>query len=331
MTTYVEKGDIYFFYRPRIDAQEIQGIDDVQRLHLVLVADYEDTARLFVVGKKQLPEIMQGQSSSTAREWMMNYKTGSPKDIGNALVPLEYQTKTRGEREQGEAIPVGEGRYAIFERNDSTRLAYLLSNPSPPGKAQAELGILAEASYIISVRNPAVDVPGFPDSEPNYPKTLQDKFADKRWIDIDDSRLLDYESAQLLLIGAHKDLKKEEIDIAGKADLFRTLGLKRREWPTDALEKGEFTEPQMRVEGTEPEGDLSKGGIRGGKAAADATSSAGIAKALKGVDLPTDKPGLIKQAKNNHAANGVIDVLKQFPSRQYQTMSDVQKAVGKVN
>ncbi len=35
--------------------------------------------------------------------------------------------------EKGEAIPVGEGRYAIFERHDSTRLAYRLSSPGKPG------------------------------------------------------------------------------------------------------------------------------------------------------------------------------------------------------
>lgn len=330
MTNYVEKGDIYFFYRPKVDADKIRSIDDVQRLHLVLVADNEDTARLFVVGRKQLPEIVKGKSKSTEREWMMNYLTGKPQAIGEALAPLEYQTKTRGEREQGEAIPVGEGRYVIFERNNSTRLAYHLSNPSKPGKAQDELGILREASYIISVRNPAIDVPGFPDSKPDYPKALQDKFADKRWIDIDDTRLLDYESAQLLLIGAHSDLSEEEIDITGKADLFKTLGLKKREWPTEALEKGKLTEPTMQPESTAPKGDRSKGGRRGGKAATSAASSAGIAHALKGVDLPTDKSGLIKQARNNKAGDEIIQVLEEFPSRQYKTMADVQKAVGEV-
>jgi hypothetical protein len=42
----------------------------------------------------------------------------------------------------------------IGERGNSTRLAYRLSIPETPGKAQTELGILAEASYVISVRTP---------------------------------------------------------------------------------------------------------------------------------------------------------------------------------
>ncbi|XKH59213.1 DUF2795 domain-containing protein [Halomonas sediminis] len=330
MTDYVEKGDIYFFYRPKVNTQTVRSLDDVQRLHVVLVPDDADTARLFIVGKKRLPEITHGKPKSTAREWMMNDMTGKPKEIGEALAPLEYPTKTRGEQEQGEAIPVGEGRYAIFVRDNSSRLAYRLSNPDKPGKAQAELGILAEASYIISVRNPSLDVPGFPDSKPNYPKHLQEKFADKRWLDIDDGKLLDYENAQLLLIGAHDDLSEEQVSISGKAALFKTLELKEREWPTEALEGGTLTEPQMQPEAKAPEGDRSKGGERGGKAAIGTASAAGIAKALKGADFPCAKADLIKQAKANHAENEIIDVLNDFPSRQYETMADVQKAVGEI-
>lgn len=330
MKAHVEKGDIYFFYRPRVNVEKIQSLDDIQRLHVVLAPDDETTARLFLVGKKRMPEIAKGKSKSTQREWMMNDMTGKLKDIGAALVPLEYETKTRGEQEQGEAIPVGEGRYAIFERDNSTRLAYRLSSPETPGKAQKELGILAEASFVISVRNPAIDVPGFPDSKPDYPKRLQDKFADKRWIDIDDGKLLDYESAQFLLIGAHDDLSEEGVKISGRANLFKTLGLKKREWPTEALEGGKLTEPQMQPEASEPEGDRSKGGERGGKAASNTASAAGIAKALKGTDFPCARSGLIKQAKANDAAREVIEVLNELSDKQYETMADVQKAVGEV-
>lgn len=330
MKDYVEKGDIYFFYRPKVNTQQVKSLDDVQRLYLVLVPDNEDTARLFLVGKKRMPEISHGKASSTAREWMMNDLTSKPTKIGEALAPLEYDTKTRGEQEQGEAIPVGEGRYAIFERNNNSRLAYRLSNPEKPGKAQAELGILAEASYIISVRNPSLDVPGFPDAKPNYPKRLMDKFADKRWLEIDDSKLLDYENAQLLLIGAHDNLAEEKISLTGEPALFKTLGLKKREWPNEALEDGELTEPHMQPETKEPEGDRSKGGERGGKAATDSASAAGIAQALKGVDFPCSKADLIKQAKNNHAADEVINVLNDFPSRAYETMADIQKALGEI-
>ncbi|WP_228716819.1 DUF2795 domain-containing protein [Billgrantia pellis] len=330
MADYVEKGDIYFFYRPKVNVQKVASLDDIQRLYVVLVPDEGNDARLFLVGKKRMPEIVKGKPTSTAREWMMIDMTGKPKEIGESLAPLEYETKTRGEQEQGEAIPVGEGRYAIFERDDGSRLAYRLTSPAKPGQAQRELKILAEASYVISVRHPSLDVPGFPHAKPDYPKHLQDKFADKRWIDIDDSRLLDYENAQLLLIGAHDDLGEEEISISGKASLFKTLGLKRREWPTEALEGGRLAEPQMKPDTHEPRGDRSKGGERGGKAASDTASAAGIAQALKGVNFPCGKADLIKQATSNHAADEVIEALNEFPDRRYETMADIQKAVGEV-
>ena len=72
MKDYVEKGDIYFFYRPKVNTPRVENIEDVQRLYLVLAPDDKDTARLFLVGKKRMPEISHGKPSSTAREWMMN-------------------------------------------------------------------------------------------------------------------------------------------------------------------------------------------------------------------------------------------------------------------
>ncbi|MFO8044564.1 MAG: DUF2795 domain-containing protein [Halomonas sp.] len=330
MTDFVEKGDIFFFYRPKVDAKKVKNLDDVQRLYMILVPDDADMARMFLVGKKRMPAIVEGEQTSTAREWMINDLTGKPKTVGEALVPLEYETKTRGEREQGEAIPVAEGRYAIFERDYSSRLAYRLTSPEKPHRAQSELGIMAEASYVISVRNPAIDVPGFPDAKPDYPQYLQEKFTEKRWIDIDDSRLLDHENAQLLLIGAHDDLSDEGISITGKPDLFKTLGLNKQEWPTDALKAGKLVASQMQPESREPEGDPSKGGARGGQAARQTDSAAGIAEALKGVDLPCRKADLLKQAKANHASEEIIEVINELPSRQYKTMTDIQKAFGKV-
>lgn len=330
MANDVEKGDIYFFYRPTVNAETVKKLDDVQRLYVVLLPDDHDSARLFLVGKKRLPEIVKGKPKSTDREWMMNDMTGNPKAIGEALAPLEYTTRTRGDQEQGEAIPVGEGRYVIFERDNSSRLAYRLTGPTKPGRAQQELAILAEGSYVISVRNPSLDVPGFPDAKPDYPKRLEEKFADKRWIDIDDSQLLDYEKAQLLLIGAHDDLSEEGVTISGKANLFKTLGLNRREWPTEALEGGQLTEPQMQPDAKAPESDRSKGGELGGRKARYTASAAGIAKALKGVELPCGRNDLIEQARRNNAADEIIEALQDIPEHRFETMADIQKAVGEV-
>ncbi|KAA0013898.1 DUF2795 domain-containing protein [Billgrantia pellis] len=86
----------------------------------------------------------------------------------------------------------------------------------------------------------------------------------------------------------------------------------------------------MKPDTHEPRGDRSKGGERGGKAASDTASAAGIAQALKGVNFPCGKADLIKQATSNHAADEVIEALNEFPDRRYETMADIQKAVGEV-
>lgn len=329
-TNTVERGDIYFFYRPKIDIEQPKGFDDVQRLYMALLPDEGSQCRLFFVGKKRMPAIVPGESDSSEREWIMIDLVAAPEEVGEALQPISYQTKTRGEREQGEAIPVGEGRYGIFERDGATQLAYRLANPEKPGKAQKELGIQREASYVISVRNPKLDVPGFPDEKPDYPQSLMKKFADERWLDVSDPKLLDYERAQCVLIGAHERLEDTDMEITGNPDLFRRLKLEKSAWPTEALTEGRMTGPSYGAETRTPRRDPSKGGERGGSAALDAPSAAGIARALKGVDFPRDRSELVDYAEAHDAGDRIIGVLKELPANKFNTMTDVQRALAEV-
>jgi hypothetical protein len=326
MSKSIESGDIYFFYRPKVDFDKIRGMGDVQRFHLVMVPDKATKARLFVVGKKRLPEVAEGRAQSTEREWMMNSMTAKPGDVGKALGPVTYDTSTEGEQVQGEAIPAGEGRYAIFERKGDTRLAYRLFRPRKPGNAQKALGILPEATFIVTVKNPTLGGPGFPQEKPEYPKKLREMFGDKRWIDLNDTRLLEYENAQLLLIGAHASLEQTDIEISGQPDVFATLGIEPREWATETVEEGRFTEPKMEAPAIEPRGDPTKGG----KKAAKSDSAAGIAAALKGMEFPANRSDLVRHAKEQRAGEDIVSALNGLPSHKFKTMADVQKALSKV-
>lgn len=329
MSNIIEKGDIYFFYRNKIEITRAENLDDVQRLYLVTVSDEsDDKGRMFVVGKKRMPK-MNGQESG-AQEWMMNVMTGKPKMIGEELAPKEYETETRGDRRITAAFPVGEGRYALVEHEDHTALAYRLVHPQKPGKAQKEMHLRPEAVYLISVRNPELHVQGFPDEKPGYPESLKKLFADKRWIDISKPALLDYENAQFVLIGAHESLGDIDLKIPGEPDLFKTLGLEKNKWPTEALFEGNFSETQEALAAREPAADPTKGGHKGGKAAVDAPSSAGIARALKGITLPRKKRGLIDYAMNQGAGEEIMETLKALPDRKFETMADVEKALGEV-
>jgi len=109
--------------------------------------------RLFIIGKKSLPEVRHTEARRSERYWA---KVGGifhdTKDLTNELLSSEY-------REGDSARPVGEGKYAMVSHKNHAELAYVLEMPKEPGKAQEELGIEKEASYIVSVINPKVPVP----------------------------------------------------------------------------------------------------------------------------------------------------------------------------
>ena len=56
MTAELERGDIYVFYRPRGNVDEVRSLDDVQRLLLVLHAEGTHRLRDIIVGTKHLPD-----------------------------------------------------------------------------------------------------------------------------------------------------------------------------------------------------------------------------------------------------------------------------------
>jgi hypothetical protein len=156
----IEQDDIFFFYRPKIDTEEVEDIKDVQRFYMVTGTEEsvkgkkikEDTYRLFLVGQKQLPEIVDGKSTSKERNWALNILTTSnAEDIHKELLPAEYTTETKGKRRLAAATPAGEGKYSIVKHDGHTELAYLLELPQELDPTQKEFEIRKEASYIISV------------------------------------------------------------------------------------------------------------------------------------------------------------------------------------
>lgn len=326
----IESGEIHFFYRPKINTENPSDVDDLQRMYLALVPDDRKRARLFIVGRIQMPEIRPGESDPSQRHWLLLSEVGTPAELGKALRPVHYETKTRGERQTPQAVPVGSGRYVIASVNDSTQIAYSLRSPKNVGEAQKALNIRDEARYVIAVRNPSVKVQGFPEAQPDYPKDLLETFADERWIDVSNPRLLDYENAQFVLIGAEEQAGPLKVGSYDKADPFETFGIDPQEWPDDPLKEGTFAEALGEAEPVQSEGDRSKGGRRGGPAAARTDSAAGVASALKGMNFPSDRSGLVRQADDNDAPDEVIDLIENLPDRRFDTMADVTKAVQEV-
>lgn len=366
----IEQGDIFFFFRPKIEVTErVKGIEDVQKFYMVTCPEEgkgkktKAIYRLFLLGAKRLPEIVEGKSKSTERNWALNILTTSDADDikQEILVPAKYSTETRGERRMPAASPAGEGKYSIVQHDNHTELAYILELPEVPGPTQREFEIKKEASYIVSVKNPDISVPGFAAfssaRKPSYSKNIVEKFGNRRWVNVDDPQLLNYENTQLLLIGARKKDVEEELGIdineeketLNSADLYTELKVKKDQIPVKSLLKGRFANKEELDASVANVKKLSKdevpgrkGGRIGGKVSSTkSTSAAAIAKLLNGIDLPKSRDGLVeyaekvkskaRQQEQIEVPQDIIDTIKELPSnRSYYTMADITKALGEI-
>jgi hypothetical protein len=371
----IENGDIFFFYRPKIETEEVKDIEDVQRFYMIMSQDIsriskdnknknkDKNYRLFLLGRKKMPEIVKGKSTSEERNWALNILCSSnPEEIHNELLSAEYSTKTKGKRRIAAAQPAGEGKYSIIKHDGHTELAYILEIPEVPGPTQTEFEIKKEASYIVSVKNPEIVIPGYEvfskkdgGRKPNYPKHIRDKFGEnKRWINVDDSEILNYQNTQLLLIGARKRNVEEELGIdideekenRNSADIFKELKIKKEEIPLQPFLKGKFPKEEdipMSSGIKEIPSDKApgvKGGQKGGKVAATkSTSAAAIAKMLSGITLPMTKKEIVKfvhdkikskKSKVEDTSSEILNILNELPEKTYHKITDIEKEVGKL-
>src|SRR4051812_34167644 len=53
----LERGDVFFFYRPNVEETSPEGLLDVRRFHLVLRPEGGEALRLITIGRKMLPEV----------------------------------------------------------------------------------------------------------------------------------------------------------------------------------------------------------------------------------------------------------------------------------
>ena len=248
MVDLLERGDIFFIYRPRVQEESAESLEDVQRSYMVLSPKGKQRHRLIVLGQKRLPEIHDGGD----RVWgYVDMVERDPRNVEEELGRQTYETKTRGERTRPEARPAGEGVYAIVRHDDHTHLAYELELPRKPGEVQEELEIEPEASYIISIKNPeAPSPPGVGlrgERKVDFPRRLQEQFRGRRFADVDPPEMLDYVGAEVLLIGADEDVSEElgiqlnpERESLNTAEIFTKLKMEKREHPIEPLTKGEW-------------------------------------------------------------------------------------------
>ncbi|WP_026621194.1 hypothetical protein M728_004922 (plasmid) [Ensifer sp. WSM1721] len=245
-TVVLEEGDIFFLYRPRVEEEHPSNIGDVQRFEMVLRPHGGERVRLLIIGRKRLPEVERHE-----RHWgFVEAITGSAKDLEKELRERRYGTGTRGKRSQPAARPAGEGVYAITLEDGQMHLSYALELPENPGEVQKAFKIAPEASYALSIKNPEKGKPANAglreDDEADYPEKLQEEFRGRRFAR-EDVRLLDFEGAEFILIGARSNPEAEYgLDLGAEhedyehAETIRRLRMVKSRHPIKPLFKGRW-------------------------------------------------------------------------------------------
>lgn len=243
MADVLERGELFFFYRPRIGVRIARGPEDVGRFYMIVRPRDRRIYRRVIVGRNRLPEI-----EEHGRHWaLVDLVDYDPEPIVKALTPHFYETATSDEREIHGARAAGEAVYAIVDHEGHRHLAYRLELPRPLGEVQFDLGIAQEASYIVTVRNPfAPAALGGRLEGPRYPNRLQAKFRRQRIAPLEPA-FLDYPGTELVLIAATIDVRRElgvvlvkQHESATEAAIFQDLALDARENPIEPLVRGEW-------------------------------------------------------------------------------------------
>ncbi|XP_075492930.1 uncharacterized protein LOC142530903 [Primulina tabacum] len=235
-----ERGEIFFFCRPKVEKEEAHGPEEVQRLYLVLrpesgerpveckqEGDKKDSPsgghgsqevniekqlllRLIAMGRKTLPDT----SKKSRPYWgFVEMVTTKIEDLKNALQGGEYDTATRGHRHKPDArAAAGAGVYRILRHKTHTHLVYKLEQPDEEKEA---FNIASEASFLLQIKNPDQQgsSSGFRGLQSKkkaaFPAHIQGLFGHRRFHSADPPDFLNYEGCEILLISASDDLDEE--------------------------------------------------------------------------------------------------------------------------
>ena len=210
----LEHGEITFLYRPRDEEHDPEGLEDVQRILLLLSPADAMYQRLIVVGRKRLP-----RSKRRDRFWGYVDLVLTDDDMLAALGAHVYGTKTRGLRHLPAARSFASGMYDIATHGPHSHLRWTVENIDRDDPVVADLSIERNADYIVTVANPDPAMWGLaeaPDLQselfdelelhvtiPNpFPPALQARFRDRKYAQLDSVEWLDHPGAELVFVGA---------------------------------------------------------------------------------------------------------------------------------
>lgn len=210
----IEQGSITFLYRPRVEEQHPAGLEDVQRLFMLLTPDDATYERLIAVGRKRMP-----RSARRDRFWGFVDLVLTPYDMHVALDAQVYGTKTRGLRHLPAARPFASGTYEIHEHGPHSHFRWQVTFVFSSDPVALDITLESEADYIVTIANPdptAWDLVEPPDLQSDlfddlelhvtiptpFPPHLQERFGDHRFAQLDTTEWLDHPGAEIVFVGA---------------------------------------------------------------------------------------------------------------------------------
>ncbi len=238
----LERGDIFFFYRPDTEQSPPGGLLDVNRFQVVLRPEGQEVLRSITIGKKKLPG-----DDGDGRHWgFVDGVFREPEALRQALAGAGDESQSG--RDRAAAVPAGEGVYALARHGRNTVLAYALELPEEPGEVQRAFNIARQGRFTLVVKNPQTNAPegvGLDeDRRANFPEELMAKFGDRKWIGAEPPELLDYEGAELVLIAGQDGGEDLGIDLEPQpedeenAEIFHDLHLEMSERTVKPLFEG---------------------------------------------------------------------------------------------
>jgi hypothetical protein len=209
----LEQGSATFFYRPRVEENDPQELDDVQRLIVVLAPQGSPFERAISIGRKRLP-----RSTRRDRFWGFVDLVLTSYDMNAALGAHVYGTKTRGLRHLPAAQQFASGTYELTWHGEHAHLRWHVEDASGDSVA-AQIDLERNADYILTVMNPDPTVWGlletpdlqrelFDDLELHvtlptpFPPAMQQRFANRKYAQVDSPEWLDHPGAELVFVGA---------------------------------------------------------------------------------------------------------------------------------
>jgi hypothetical protein len=187
MVDVLERGDISFFFRPRVQPADAPAgpatAPGVQSFFFVL-STAGDRHRRVRVGRKRMP------AASGERLWARVERAGSlQRVLADQLESEEYRTKTRGDRYQPGARPIGQGCYAFVRHGDHVHLVYRLTLLEPEVPDEVRVPEAGNDLVLFERGETQSEGPG----------------GRRLWTTAGEPALLDEEGAEIVIVGTGGD------------------------------------------------------------------------------------------------------------------------------